>query len=113
VEIIKSAIQFPVKQIADNAGFKWDHVVEKIKENADFNFGFDAKTGEYKDLFAAGIIDPAKVTRVALQNAASAAAMFLTTDAVIVNLPKKDTHDHDHWGGMGGMWGMWWMGGMM
>jgi len=77
-------------QIANNAGYKGDWVVEKIKEDKSFNSGFDAKTGEFKDLFKEGIIDPAKVLRVALQNAVSAAAMFLTTDAVIVDAPKKD-----------------------
>jgi chaperonin GroEL len=101
VEIIKSAIQFPVKQIADNAGYKGDHVVEQVKENADFNYGFDAKTGTFKDLFKDGIIDPSMVIRVALQNAVSSAAMFLTTDAVIVDAPKKESdHAHDHGAGM-------------
>ena len=61
-----------------------------MKENPAFNYGFDAKTGEYKDMLTDGIIDPAKVIRVALENAVSAAAMFLTTDAVIVDAPKKD-----------------------
>lgn len=93
IAIIKEAIQYPVKKIADNAGYKGDWVVEKIKENKDFNYGFDAKTGEFKDLMKAGIIDPAKVIRVSLENAVSAAAMFLTTDAVVVEAPKntKDT----------------------
>lgn len=109
VEIIKQAIQFPVKQIADNAGYKGDHIVEKVKENADFNYGFDAKSGEFTNLLEAGIIDPSKVLRVALQHAVSSAAMFLTTDAVIVDAPKPSTTEHDHAGGMGGMW---WMGGM-
>lgn len=118
IQIVKSAIQYPVIQIANNAGHKGDWVVEKVKESSDFNHGFDARTGEFKDLFEEGIIDPAKVLRIALQNAVSTAAMFLTTDAVIVDEPKKD----DCWGacsagagamwGMGWMWGMWWMGGM-
>lgn len=98
IQIVKSAIQYPVIQIANNAGHKGDWVVEKVKESDDFNHGFDARTGEFKDLFANGIIDPAKVLRVALQNAVSTAAMFLTTDAVIVDAPKKDDcacgHDH-------------------
>lgn len=108
VLIIKESIQYPVKQIADNAGYKWDAVVEKVKEQSDFNYGFNAKTGEYTDLIKQGVIDPAKVIRVALENAVSAAAMLLTTDAVIVDLPKKEepTMPMGWW-----MWGMWmdWM----
>jgi len=109
VEIIKNAIVYPVIQIANNAGYKGDRVVEKVKEHKDFNHGFDAKTGEFTDLFKDGIIDPSKVLRVALENAVSAAAMFLTTDAVIVDAPKKDA---DVAPDMGWMWGMGWMGGM-
>ncbi len=104
--IIKEAILYPVKQIATNAGFKGDEIIEKVKENKEFNFGFDAKDGTHKDLVAAGIIDPAKVLRVSLENAVSAAAMLLTTDAVITDIPtKEDNHQHAHpemWG-MGGM----------
>lgn len=110
IEIIKHAIGYPVVQIANNAGYKGDWVVEKIKEDKSFNAGFDAKTGEFKDLFKEGIIDPAKVLRVALQNAVSAAAMFLTTDAVIVDAPKKDEPAAPDMGGMWGMGGMGWMG---
>lgn len=106
IEIVKNAIQYPVIQIANNAGYKWDRVVEKIKEEKDFNHGFDAKTGEFKDLVKWGIIDPAKVIRVALENAVSTAAMFLTTDAVIVDSPKKE-EPHVH--APAGMGGMWWM----
>lgn len=102
VDIIKEAILYPVIQIANNAWYKWDRVVEKVKESSDFNFWFDAKDWEFKDLFKAWIIDPAKVLRVALENAVSSAAMFLTTDAVIVDAPKKESHDHWAW-----MW--WWM----
>jgi len=87
-EIIKQAVQYPIKQIANNAGYKGDWVVEQVKANPEFNYGFDARTGEFKDLFAAGIIDPAKVERVALLNAVSAAAMVLTTDAVVTDKPK-------------------------
>lgn len=107
IEILKDAIQYPVKQIADNAGYKGDWVVEAIKAQSDFNYGFDAKTGEFKNMITAGIIDPAKVLRVSLENAVSAAAMFLTTDAIIVDAPKKE--DSSAPSGMGGMW---WMGGM-
>lgn len=109
VEIIREAIQYPVKQIADNAGYKGDRVVEAIKAQNDFNYGFDAKTGEFKNMITAGIIDPAKVLRVSLENAVSAAAMFLTTDAIVVDAPKKDEPMMPWAAGMGGMW---WMGGM-
>ena len=85
-----SALQYPVAQIANNAGHKGDWVVEEVKKSSEFNHGFNAATGEFVDLVKAGIIDPSKVLRVALQNAVSAAAMFLTTDAVIVDAPKKD-----------------------
>ncbi|HPC34406.1 MAG TPA: chaperonin GroEL [Candidatus Absconditabacterales bacterium] len=110
VDIVREAIQYPVKQIANNAGFKGDWVVEKIKESDDFNYGFDAKEGEFKNLFEAGIIDPAKVLRVALQNAVSTAAMFLTTECVIVDAPKPESCASCNQGGanagMGGMGGM-------
>ena len=106
IEILKDAIQYPVKQIADNAGYKGDWVVEAIKAQNDFNYWFDAKTGEFKNMITAGIIDPAKVLRVSLENAVSAAAMFLTTDAIIVDAPKKD-EPMMPWGAW--MWGMWWM----
>jgi chaperonin GroEL len=113
VNIVRDAIQYPVKQIANNAWFKWDWVVEKVKESEDINFGFDAREWTFKDLFEAWIIDPAKVLRVALENAVSTAAMFLTTETVVVDAPEKE-HHHDHaadaW--MWGMWGMGWMWGM-
>lgn len=97
-EIIKEAIQYPIRQIANNAGYKGDRVVEQVKANTDLNYGFDARTGEFKDLFAAGIIDPAKVERVALLNAVSAAAMLLTTDAVVTDKP--DAKGENDGGGM-------------
>ncbi len=111
VQIVQEAITYPVRQIANNAGFKGDWVVEEVRANSDFVTGFDAKTGEFKNLVQAGIIDPAKVLRVSLQNAVSAAAMILTTDAVIADIPKKDD-GHSHWADMAGMWGMGGMGGM-
>ena len=110
VEILQQAIQYPVKQIADNAGFKGDYVVEEVKKSDDMNFGFDARTGEFKDLKKAGIIDPAKVLRVSLENAVSTAAMILTTEAVVVDAPedKKCCGAGGAGGGagMGGMDGM-------
>lgn len=104
MQIILSAIQFPVKQIADNAWYKGDRVVETIKANGTVGYGFDAATGEFKDLISVGIIDPVKVTRLALENSASAAAMFLTTDTVVVDEPKQESWIPAWWAG--GMWGM-------
>ncbi len=113
LDIIKAAIEYPATLIAKNAGYKGDLVVEKVKENEDFNFGFDAKIWDYKDLVKAGIIDPTKVVRVALENAVSSAAMVLTTDAVITDKPEdKESVMPDMWG-MGWMWGMGGMPGMM
>lgn len=110
MQIITEAIQYPVKQIANNAGYKGDWVVEEVKKNKDFNYGFNAATGEFVDLLEAGIIDPAKVERVALQNAVSSAAMLLTTDAVVADKPKPETPEAPMPGGwMWGMGGMWWM----
>jgi len=105
VQIIKEAIQYPLKKIAENAGYKGDWVVESIKAKNEVSYGFNAKTGEFGDLLKQGIIDPVKVVRLALEHAVSAAAMFLTTDAVIVDAPKKDEPASPAWW-MGGMWGM-------
>ena len=108
VEIIQQAIQYPLKQIADNAGFKWDWVVENIKESKDMDYGFDARTGEFTNLKKAGIIDPAKVIRVSLENAVSTAAMLLTTEAVVVDKP-EDKCSCNHGDAGAGMWGWMWM----
>jgi chaperonin GroEL len=89
VEIIKKALEAPLRQIAFNAGFEGSIIVEKVKEGKD-SFGFDAATGEFKDLMAAGIIDPKKVSRCALQNAASVAGLLLTTEAMVAEKPKKE-----------------------
>lgn len=105
--IIKKAVEYPVRQIANNAWFKGDWVVEQVKANDDFNYGFNAATGEFVNLLDAGIIDPAKVERVALQNAVSSAAMLLTTECVVANKPEPQS---DAWPWAGGMPGwMWWM----
>jgi chaperonin GroEL len=110
MQIVLSAIQFPVKQIANNAGYKWDRVVEQVKASDEFDYGFNAASGQFENLVMKGIIDPTKVVRVTLENAVSAAAMFLTTDCVIADLP-KDEKDMTPWNpGMWGMGGMWWMG---
>ena len=93
VEIVKKAVEFPLRQIADNAGYAGQVVVEKVKElinEKGVNWGFNARTGEYEDLVAAGIIDPTKVERVALQNAASAAGLLLTTEATVTEIPEKE-----------------------
>ncbi len=103
IEILKNAIEEPLKQIANNAGQKGDVVVEEVKK-LDGNFGYNALTNQYEDLVESGVIDPAKVTRSALQNAASAAAMILTTECAVANLPDKgDDHGHGMNPGMGGM----------
>jgi chaperonin GroEL len=101
--IVKVALEAPLKQIAINAGLEGGVVAEKVR-NLPAGEGLDAATGEYKDLVKAGIIDPAKVTRSALQNAASIAALFLTTEAVIADKPEKNPAPvGDPTGGMGGM----------
>ncbi|HEY9332828.1 MAG TPA: TCP-1/cpn60 chaperonin family protein, partial [Kribbella sp.] len=87
-EIVRKAVEAPLKQIAVNAGLEGGVVVEKVR-NLEPGHGLNAATGEYVDLIATGIIDPAKVTRSALQNAASIAALFLTTEAVIADKPEK------------------------
>jgi chaperonin GroEL len=89
VQIVKSALDAPLRQIAVNAGLEGGVVVEKVR-NIKAGHGLDASCGEYVDMMAAGIIDPAKVTRSALQNAASIAALFLTTEAVVADKPEKN-----------------------
>ncbi|SDF15666.1 chaperonin GroEL [Blastococcus fimeti] len=101
--IVRVALEAPLKQIAINAGLEGGVVAEKVR-NSDIGWGLNAATGEYVDLIAAGIIDPAKVTRSALQNAASIAALFLTTEAVIADKPEKNAPAMP--GGDGGMGGM-------
>jgi chaperonin GroEL len=103
--IVKIALEAPLKQIAINAGLEGGVVVEKVR-NLEVGHGLDAATGEYKDMIKAGIIDPAKVTRSALQNAASIAALFLTTEAVIADKPEKAPAGGGMGGGDGGMGGM-------
>jgi chaperonin GroEL len=102
IDIVKQALEAPLRQIAYNAGVEGSIVVEKVK-NSEPGVGFDALTGEYRDMIAAGIVDPAKVTRTALQNAASIAAMILTTEALVAEKPEKDKKGANMPGGMGGM----------
>jgi chaperonin GroEL len=97
--IVARAVEEPLKQIAVNAGYEGGVVVEKVR-NLEGAVGLNAATGEYEDLFKAGVIDAAKVTRSALQNAASIAALFLTTEAVIVDKPEKDAPAMPGGGGM-------------
>ncbi|SOC47367.1 chaperonin GroEL [Blastococcus aggregatus] len=103
--IVRVALEAPLKQIAINAGLEGGVVAEKVR-NSEIGWGLNAATGEYVDLIAAGIIDPAKVTRSALQNAASIAALFLTTEAVIADKPEKNAPAGGGGGDMGGMGGM-------
>jgi chaperonin GroEL len=107
VQIVKRALQAPIRQIAENAGVEGSIVVGKVLEAKGATFGYDAQTGEYGDMIDKGIIDPAKVVRTALQDAASIAGLLITTEAGVAEAPKKkDAHaGHDH-GGMGGMGGM-------
>ncbi|MFL6055771.1 MAG: chaperonin GroEL, partial [Actinoallomurus sp.] len=102
-QIVRRALEEPLKQIAVNAGLEGGVVAEKVR-NLEPGYGLNAATGDYVNMFEAGIIDPAKVTRSALQNAASIAALFLTTEAVIAEKPEKDKAPvGDPSGGMGGM----------
>ncbi|NLR97474.1 chaperonin GroEL [Rhizobium sp. P38BS-XIX] len=90
VEIVRRAIEAPVRQIAENAGAEGSVIVGKLREKTDFSYGWNAQTGEYGDLYAQGVIDPAKVVRTALQDAASVAGLLVTTEAMIAEKPKKD-----------------------
>ena len=102
VEIIRRALQAPVRQIAENSGFDGSVVAGKLRESKDANFGFDAQTGEYVNMIKAGIIDPVKVVRTALQDAASVAGLLITTEAMIAEKPEKKAPPMPG-GGMGGM----------
>jgi chaperonin GroEL len=108
IDIVRKALEAPIRQIAENAGVEGSIVVGRIRsEKGSKNFGFNAQTEEYGDLVEMGIIDPAKVVRVALQNAASVAALLITTEAAIADAPKKDAgHSHGGGGGMPDMGGM-------
>ena len=104
VNIVRRALQSPARQIVENAGDEATIVVGKILEKNTDDFGYNAQTGEYGDMIAMGIIDPVKVVRTALQDAASVASLLITTEAMIAELPKKDAPAMP--GGMGGMGGM-------
>ena len=110
VNIVRRALEEPVRQIAQNAGHEGAVIVGRIRDSKDTNFGFNADTEEFVDLVAAGVIDPTMVTRTALQNAASIASLLLTTEALITELPEDAPPvapaPHGDMGGMGGMGGM-------
>jgi chaperonin GroEL len=89
VDIVRRAVMWPARQIAENAGVDGSIVVGKLTESKDATWGFDAQKGEYVDLVKAGIIDPTKVVRVALQNAASVAGLLVTTEAMVAEKPEK------------------------
>ena len=109
ISVIRRAIEEPLRMISCNAGMEGSIVVEKVREHKD-GYGFNAATGEYEDLIAAGVIDPKKVTRIALQNAGSVSGLLLTTECAIAEKPKDDKGGMP--GGMPGMGGMGGMGGM-
>ena len=105
IEIVKRAIEAPLRQIVANAGLEGAVILQKVREGKG-DFGYNARTGEYENFFAAGVIDPAKVTRVALENAASIAGMFLTTECVIAEKKEENPVPAMPANGMGGMGGM-------
>ena len=100
--IVRAAIEAPIKQIAANAGLEGGVVVDRVR-GLEKGFGLNAATGEYEDLLAAGVMDPVKVTRSALQNAASIAGLFLTTEAVVADIPEPEPAAPAD-PGMGGMY---------
>ncbi|MCX5719651.1 MAG: chaperonin GroEL [Nitrospirae bacterium] len=103
VDIVKRALEEPIRQIVNNAGIEGAVVVEKVKHSKEINFGFDADKEEYVDMIKTGIIDPTKVTRYALQNAASVAALMLTTSVMVTDiLEEEKSPKMPHGGGMGG-----------
>ncbi|GJL85460.1 MAG: 60 kDa chaperonin 2 [Micavibrio sp.] len=113
IEIIRRAIQAPIRQIAENSGEEGSVIVGKLLEQTESNFGFDAQKGEFCDLVKAGIIDPVKVVRTALQDAASVAGLLITTEAMVTDAPSDDKGSAGGMGDMGGMGGMGGMPGMM
>ena len=103
IRIVLRALEAPLRQIAENSGVEGSIVVGKVLEGNDYSFGFDAQTEEYKDLVKSGIIDPTKVVRTALQDAASVAGLLITTEAMVAELPKKEATPAMPGSGMGGM----------
>ena len=109
IAIVRKALEAPLRQIAENAGVDGSVVAGKVRESSDSAFGYNAQTDEYGDLFKFGVIDPAKVTRTALQDAASIAGLLITTEAMVADKPEKPGAG----GAGGGMPDMGGMGGMM
>jgi chaperonin GroEL len=101
-EIVRRALEFPTRQLADNAGQEGALIVQEVKKRSG-NEGFNVATGKYEDLVKAGVVDPTKVTRTALQNAASISALMLTTEALVTEMPEKEKPASGGAGGMGGM----------
>jgi chaperonin GroEL len=106
IDIIRKAILVPMRQIAENAGEDGAVISGKVLDKDDYGWGFDAQSGEFKDLVKAGIIDPTKVVRTALQDAASVAGLLVTTEAMVAERPEKKSPQGGGGGGMGGMGGM-------
>jgi chaperonin GroEL len=106
INIVLRALEAPIRQIAENSGVEGSIVVGKVLENKSPTYGFDAQTEQYVDMLSAGIVDPAKVVRVALQDAASIAGLMITTEAMVAEAPKKSAPAMPGGGGMGGMGGM-------
>ena len=105
VNIIFRAVEEPLRQIAENAGAEASIVIDKVRSNPNSNFGYNAQTDKYEDLVEAGVIDPTKVTRTALQNAASIASLLLTTECVVVEKKEEEkAAPAMPGGGMGGMY---------
>jgi chaperonin GroEL len=102
VQIVRRALEFPTRQLAENAGREGAVIVEEVRKRSG-NEGFNVVTGKYEDLVKAGVVDPTKVTRTALQNAASISALLLTTEALVTELPEKEKPASGGAGGMGGM----------
>jgi chaperonin GroEL len=102
VEIVRKALQAPARQIALNAGEDGSVIVGKILEKDQYAYGFDAQNGEYGNMMSKGIIDPTKVVRAAIQNAASVAGLLITTEAMVAELPQKKGPSMGGGGGMGG-----------
>ena len=103
INIVLKALEQPIRQIAENAGVEGSIVVGKVTENKSQTYGFDAQAEQYVDMLSAGIVDPAKVVRIALQDAASVAGLMITTEAVVAEAPKKKEAPPMPGGGMGGM----------
>ncbi|HSR70825.1 MAG TPA: chaperonin GroEL, partial [Kiloniellales bacterium] len=96
IDIVRRALQAPARQIVENAGVEGSVVVGKLLDKKDFNYGYDAQTGKYMDMFKAGILDPTKVVRAALQDAASVAGLLITTEAMVAEKPEKKDQGHGH-----------------